>query len=209
MSGPDPYKLESLVLERDTFRLLQLIHASRSLHERAVGLRSEAKGSGLDGYTRIGSLSYLLNWEESEASRLVLNLAIIIRNSLDHSPLLPGEDDVCGIILRTSEGFASLPPKSFPRKPSEIWRSFKREGLVEEPLEIRETCNKLVHAKGVEWERKQLDVEDIADRATVPYGRFLTGFVLLYGERPVKSSREHWVAYVNVERFCLATVGQY
>jgi hypothetical protein len=215
MGGPEPFVFESPVLERESFRLLQIIHASSSLHAECIRRRIDAdakrKAGGLQDaaklklYTGAGSLTHLLRGEEPEANRIVLNIAVVVRNSLDHSPLLLGEDAACSMIWTARDKFEGPLPKPFPETPMAIWREFEKHGVKAEALGIRETCNKIIHAKGAEWSRSTIEGSEIMAEFNV--GRALDGFLFLFGDRQVSAKKsEVWICMVNVEEFCLQTL---
>lgn len=203
MSGPETYKFESPMLARECYQLLTILHASRGMHERVVEL-SKDYDPVYFGPTP-GTLSSHLLMEESEANRIILNLAIVVRNSIESDPMLPGEDDDCGYVLTAKEfPLNTPPPDPFPETPRGFLHWFKREGLKEEALNIRETCNKLIHAKGIDWERKPVKGANEARKWQA--GKYLTGNLLLYGNRNRnRQNEQHWVAVIDTERFALSS----
>ena len=60
---------------------------------------------------------------------------------------------------------------------------------------MRETCNKLIHAKRVEW-----------DRARTQDGLLpLSGRLYLSGDSQTNRQTAAWTCMVDVERFCIET----
>lgn len=200
MSGPEQYKIESTVLERDCYRLLTIVHSSKSLHERMISLKREQD----EGKHSVNpeTLAYHVGMEEWEANRILINLAIVVRNRLESSPMLEAEDGLCGLVMTAKQHFEETKPEPFPETPEQIWYEFQRQGVDKEPLLIRDTCNKIIHAKGVYWGREPLD--EARPLISPTDGNYLCGFLFLYGDRQVQRERIHnWVAMINVEAFAL------
>lgn len=218
MHGPQTYQYDSLVLDRDSLRLLQIIRASDSLHRECIRRRESAKAkqdardrdfsTEVKRYTSVANLSNLLRGEEVEANRIILNLAVVIRNRMDLATTASDEEALCSLILATRDKFEGPPPVPFPETPSAIWRTFSENGIQARGLGVRDTCNKIIHAKGVEWSRKAIKGSRTLDSFGV--GRPLNGFLFLYGERPLSATRDEvWVCMVNVEEFCLHANDKY
>ena len=188
MSGPAPYRFENPVLELECFRLLQLVYASRPMHERLVQLRDNAK-AGRISYTAPGSLLSLQRWEEVEANRILLNLAVVIRNGLDHTPLLRGEDAVCSLCRTARVPFKGRRPHPFPETPRQIWLEFGKQGVPDEALGIRDTCNKIIHADEIGFERVAL-----RERS----GSHVTDQIFASGTR----GKTEWTVGIWVPEFC-------
>ena len=62
------------------------------------------------------------------------------------------------------------------------------------PLDLREACNKIIHAEKFNW-----DVDQLKDEGSLPYPttRFLTPLMHLYGAR----GKQRWKATLNVAEF--------
>lgn len=209
-----PYELEQLELDRECLRLLQLVHGSRPLHETLLSLRrgadelrKQVKREGRDPsanlYAETGTLQYLLRGEETEASRITLTLAIIGRNSLDSYPTSRLEDRMCALCRTAKKPFESSPPNPFPKSASQVWAAFEREGIEPEELGLRDTCNKIIHAKEIEWNRVSLPRLSQTEKELLP-GAYLDGFLWLYGDRESAKRVENWACMVNIKSFCLA-----
>lgn len=190
---PDPYQFESTILEREAFRLLSIIHSSKSLAK--LHKQSKAESTNSDYMRRLaGRIEYLLLWEENECSRILITLAIIVRNSLEGSPGQP-DGGLFGSACYTLRGEPTIaPPNPFPPSLAGTLRYMMQAGADEEGLNVRQTCNKIIHAKEVEWRRDRLDTESAL---------FLTGEILLYGEE-VKGNP--WITWFRVDDFCLDTL---
>lgn len=117
-SRPRSYRLESPILEREAYRLLQIIHSSRSLHR----LRQET-----------GRLGLLPGHEETEAAR-ILTLAVIVRNNLDSSPLLPGDET--GVLAECLTAWQEGSQEPFPRSLREHWPHYYEAGAELEVLGV-------------------------------------------------------------------------
>jgi hypothetical protein len=119
----------------------------------------------------------LRGWEFPEISRIVVSLAAIIRSSLDADPVGEG-DSTYGPALRRSVG-TLVSDLEAPQK--------------EVPLDFREACNKVIHAKRVE-----LDTAP-ATRGTAPP---VTGRLVLYGDRWGKE----WCAELGLREYAFSAL---
>jgi hypothetical protein len=224
-NGPQTYAFDHHVLDRDCMRLVQLVHSSPVLYrrlleewdrgekeldqKRAEGLETEHVFPG--AFSLTSGLIATLRAEEAEASRIMLNLAVVVRNNLDANPLLDGEDEVCSICKTARKQFDGAPPSPFPQSPWDVYRLFDQKGVEDEPLGIRETCNKLIHAKGVQWTREGTDPppdpwrQRLLKDFRVPPP--LDGFLCLFGQ--LQDGRTPWVCLVKAETFALHVMGMY
>lgn len=201
------YKIESTILELECYRLLAIIHSSKSLHERILSLRTESELDLAFAYRRSeATLAYHTALEEWEANRILLSLAIAVRNGLDHRPIL--EDSECGILISREFTDNELGEILFKETPALLWVQLEHMASPVQPLMVRETCNKVVHAIGVEGART--DLKSAKPDVSKDDGRPLTGHVWLSGFRnSKKQSCEIWVALIDVEKFALSTSGEY
>lgn len=200
----EPYKLESLSLDLECSRLLSIMYGSEILHERITALDEETEQSKFP--KPANKLAYLAQHEEIEANRILLTLAIAVRNGLEKHPLL--DDGSCGQLRSvkfSGDEFSTTESTEFP---SALWGELAKNHCEDKPLDVREACNKIIHAQGAEWERKSLDGS--RPLASGTDGCYLTGNLWLSGFRPTRQNkREVWVALLSVEQFVLLTAGQY
>lgn len=106
--------ISSDVFEKDIYSLVCIFHASGAL-------------PGISG-----PVSALRNiWQESEVLRLLLNIAVVVRNKLDVVPngTLSGYSDEAGALMKNL------------LEPSNI-----------STLDFREACNKIIHSERVNFE---------------------------------------------------------
>lgn len=145
------FRFETPYLDLGIYRLLTIIEASPAL----------AAFDGDESDKR--KLDFLREWEFAEISRIVVSLAAIIRSSLDAEPV---GGDYYGLALERPVGVLTPDLLGCPEK--------------REPLDFREACNKVIHAKSVE-----------PKSASAPQGTdpSLTGWLVLYGDHRGKDWR--------------------
>jgi len=207
MNRPQPFRLESVGFSIESLRLLQIVHASKSIQMHCKELLEEAnRAPKKDKKTDDGNLSevkrilYLLRGEEAEANRILLTLAVVVRNGLDQAPLIGRDDQLCSVLWEPKTQFEGQPPRPFPETPIQIWKEFQRQNVESTGLGVKDTCNKIIHAQGVEWSRTEtFSSHAITDTIL---GRHLDGFVFLYGTRQVKNKESVWICMLRVDAFC-------
>lgn len=200
----EPYRLESPNLELECSRLLSIMYGSESLHERIIAL--DEKSKQFEFLKPAKTLAYFAQHEEIEANRIVLTLAIAIRNGFERQP--PLRNGSCGQLRTVKFSRDEFLATESTEYPSALWSELEKNQCADKLLDVREACNKIIHAQGVEWERKRLDGSRPLVSGTD--GFYLTGCLWLSGFRPTsQNKREVWVAFLSIEQFVLLTAGEY
>lgn len=160
------FRFETPYLDLELYRLLTMLEASPAL----------AKFDGAEADKR--KLEFLRVWEYPEISRIVISLAAIIRSSLDADPV-GGGDSYYRAALGRRVG-TLIPDLENPQE--------------QEPLDFREACNKVIHAKSVEPETASAIQEGMAPP--------LTGQLVLYGDWRGKE----WRAELDLREYALSAL---
>ena len=161
------FRYETPYLDLEIYRLLTILEASPALAAFDGDIESDKR-----------KLEFLRGWEFTEISRIVVSLAAIIRSSLDADPVGSG-DSYYGLELQRPVGVLTPDLLGRPEK--------------QEPLDFREACNKVIHAKSVEPKTAP------ASRGTVPP---LTGWLVLYGDHRGKD----WRADLDLRDYAFAAL---
>jgi hypothetical protein len=196
-----PYQLDPDVIDRECLRLIQIIYSSQILQARSIDLLKQAKGKGLEKFAAPGSLQTLANREESEASRILLNLAITLRSLLDRRPLDDLEDVECSDLVECTVPLTESLRKWMVRPIPQIWAATLNTGATTQRIGLRESSNKIIHAAAVMWERDK--IPDYTPPRDLDIGQFLTGKVWLCGDRESRKGTTVWVCKLDVEWYCL------
>src|SRR4030042_870125 len=144
---------------RDVFHLLTIVGASPwfdSLPSHAQQLRSDL--------------------QECEVRRLLLTVAVMVRNSMDSH----GAFRICDLV-----GLEEL------KMEDSVGQLTQNDGQQISDLTLREASNKILHARDLTFDYR-------ADLKVVPPGTALNPTVFAYGEHNGKD----WKATVDVVRFC-------
>ena len=160
-----PFRFETPYLDLEIYRLLTILEASPAL-------------AGFDG----GELDKLKveslrEWEFPEISRIVVSLAAIIRSSWEAHPVSDRDPFYRPALMRR---VGSLVPDL-------------ENSQEQEPLDFREACNKVIHAKSVEPETAP------AIQGTSPP---LTGRLVLYGNYREKE----WRADLDLKEYAFSAL---
>ncbi len=179
-----PFTYESPYLDLELYRLLTILAASEGLAEYTMP-------SGGRDYERIKRLR---KWEKTEVSRIVLSIAVVLRNGIQADP-----DRYKGN-SPPEEGMDRIVGSFFPQDKPRTTPSPSGSGGVKissgEPLSFRNALDRVIHAKRVAhaWEAQNEDPEDPRD--VFPLG-ILTLFGDFNGKRP-------WEADVILPEYTLA-----
>ncbi|MBN1185359.1 MAG: hypothetical protein JXB49_23950 [Bacteroidales bacterium] len=119
-----PIKIDYSLVQLDLYRLLCCFGAS-SIIER---ISRKYSNTLINSFLRI-------EYEKSEISRIIINLAIIARNELDN-----------GNGLRTNN------PNFGQDKVGILYKAGKTRKL---DLSFREACNKIIHCEYINWDMKK------------------------------------------------------
>jgi len=160
-SGPGAtgYPIDPSEVDLDIYRLLLPFAASRALHKASTGQENDP----------INLLRQ--QFEESEASRALLNVAIILRNAMDErgESILGSESSRVGTLVKDTNR-----PKT------------------KEPLSFRESCHKIIHALQINFDAGG------EGQGKLPY---LRPIVHLYGKKRDKKHVLEWKATFNIFAF--------
>jgi hypothetical protein len=154
------YPIEPSHLNLDVYRLLLPFAASRGLHDIS-------RGDAPDPLNQMRK-----QFERSEACRLLLTVAVTVRNGIEKrcDPLV--EHHLDASVGTLVEDVAT---------PSNT------------PLTFREACHKIIHATDVEFGVEQRPEEE----RLAP----LTMQIKLFGEKPVRGKALEWEATLDVAEF--------
>ena len=150
---------ETPFLDLEIYRLMTILESSPALADYGGTYEGDRD-----------KVEYLRRSEFPEVSRIVVSLAAIVRAALDANPQANAAD------LEVERPVGVLMPDA--TRP-DAW----------EPLEFREACNKVIHAKRVDPKRK------------VDTGA-LTGELILHGDYREKD----WQARLELREFALAAL---
>lgn len=153
------YPIEPSHLDLDVYRLLLPFAASRGLHDLSTGDESDPPNRMRQQF------------ERSEASRMLLTVAVTIRNGVERScdPLVEHHLDASvGTLIENVHD------------------------PVEKPLTFREACHKIIHATNIEFGVAGGDQGRAAP---------ITTEVELFGQKPVRGTKFEWTARLDVAEF--------
>jgi hypothetical protein len=153
------YPIEPSHLDLDVYRLLLPFAASRPLHDLC----------GCDVSDPLNRMRE--QFERSEACRLLLTIAVIVRNSVKkkrNSLVLEHLDAPVGTLVEDLGNPAII------------------------PLSFREACHKIIHATEVEFMSGQAEGERLQP---------LTMQIKLLGEKPGRGEELEWEAKLDVAEF--------
>jgi hypothetical protein len=153
------YLIEPSHLDLDVYRLLLPFAASRQLHDLC----------GSDASDPLNLMRE--HFERSEACRLLLILAVTVRNSVENK---------CGPLVRHH---LDAPVGTLVEDV---------DNPVDTPLSFREACHKIIHATDVEFMIGQAEEERLEP---------LTMQIKLFGEKQVRGKSLEWEAKLDVAEF--------
>ena len=145
------YPSDPTIIMVEAYRLMCVFGGSREVEKVRGRFPDHSAFPPIDGPSK-----WIRMLELSEASRLLLSLAVMLRNTLDRSAITSATNDK---LLETEVGNIRILNKSKAKL---------------KPLKVREACNKIVHALNINF--------DFTDRNNICAGR-LRPIVHLYGER--------------------------
>ena len=162
------YPSDTTLMMSEAYRLICVFGGSREVERVRSRFHDHDSFPPIDGPSK-----WIRMLELSEASRLLLSLAVILRNTLDTS------ND-------TSESYSHLVRTEVGQV-----RVLNKPRAKVKSLEVREACNKIIHAMNINF--------DFTNRSNICAGR-LRPFVHLYGERETRrnTESEKWKATVNI-----------
>lgn len=111
------HPIEGLIIEREIYWLMTVFGASRRLYQI-----SDGENHSFDAIRN--------DYEDGEASRLLISVAIMIRSQMDARGPRP----------------ASIDPNR-----GKVMGNLSTEGKRRQPLGLRDACNKIIHATGVNF----------------------------------------------------------
>ncbi|MEM0975914.1 MAG: hypothetical protein AAGJ34_00120 [Pseudomonadota bacterium] len=203
-----PFNFESTDLERDCARLLQLLYASKVMRERIIESYDDASDQDKAAKDRnSGLLLYLFRGEEADANRTLMNLAIVVRSGFEAIPIDSESDRLCSLCYTFDGDDEELEALGYPNSPKHLFHALEKRGDKPELFGIRQTCNKIIHATNVEWQTARVKKGNAL--SDLKADEYIEPWLWLGSNWKLKTKQKKWACYVNVEAFCLNTLGLY